>query len=89
MTVSRIGRMIAKANALKKPIHPKPRKPVVRTIDISEYADTLLHFWASKVASGASYRELGHAYGMNGWQMRSAVAQWKQRNFLNKGRINT
>ena len=71
--------MIAKANAIK-PRRPKPRKAVPRTIDISEYADTLLHFWATKIASGTSYRVLGHAYGMNGWQMRYAVSQWKQKN---------
>jgi hypothetical protein len=75
-----IGYLIAKMNVLKKPIKAKLRKPIQRTIDISDIPDHLLHFWASKHARGVSCKEHWHAYGMNGFQMRSAISQWKKKN---------
>lgn len=74
----KIGDYIAMVNY--KRIKAKPPKQPKRTIDIEQFSDTLLHFWAVKRSQGVSYRELGMAYGMNGLQMRSALAQWKRKN---------
>jgi hypothetical protein len=77
-----IGYLIAQKNA---PLMVKSRRrrtivPVQRTIDIKDIPDHLLYFWASKHARGMSCKELGHAYGMNGHQMRSAISQWRKKN---------
>jgi hypothetical protein len=73
-----IGYLIAKMN--RRRVNPKSSKPYPRTIDITDVPDTLLHFWASKHGKGTSCKELGHAYGMNGHQMRSAISQWRKKN---------
>ena len=74
----RVGDYIAMVN--RKRIIAKPRRQPKRTIDIEQFSDTLLYFWVVKRSQGVSYRELGMAYGMNGLQMRSAIAQWKRKN---------
>ena len=74
----RIGDYLALVNRRKR--SNKVRRKPKYTIDISQFSDTLLHFWATKRAQGKSFRELGMAYGMNGLQMRSALAQWKRKN---------
>jgi hypothetical protein len=73
-----IGYLIAKMN--RRRVKPKPAKPYPRTIDIEQFPDTLLYFWATKHANGTSCKELGHAYGMNGHQMRFAIGAWHKKN---------
>jgi transposase-like protein len=73
-----IGYVIAKANKMKS--RRRTVLPVQRTIDISDIPDHLLYFWSEKHRKGASCKEIGHAYGMNGHQMRNAISQWRKKN---------
>jgi hypothetical protein len=77
-----IGYVIAKMNAplVSKSRRRRTIKPVVRTIDISDIPDHLLYFWSEKHRKGTPCKEIGHAYGLNGFQMRSAIAQWRKKN---------